>query len=146
MKSGRQPHKAVIIGSGFGGLGSAVRLATRGYDVTLIEARDQLGGRAYVYRQDGFTFDAGPTVITAPFLIDELFTGAGRQTADYLRIVPVDPFYKIEFHDGTSFSYNADEAATVEKIRKFAPDDVEGYQRMIRSAKAIFEKGFVELS
>ncbi|MBM3761227.1 MAG: phytoene desaturase [Acidobacteria bacterium] len=138
--------KAVVIGSGFGGLGSAIRLATRGYDVTLLESRDQLGGRAYVYRQDGFTFDAGPTVITAPFLIDELFEGAGRKTSDYVKIVPVDPFYKIEFHDGTSFSYNADEQATIEKIRKFAPDDVDGYQRMIRAAKAIFAKGFVELS
>ena len=114
--------------------------------MTLLEARDQLGGRAYVYRQDGFTFDAGPTVITAPFLIDELFEGAGKRTSDYVQIVPVDPFYKIEFHDGTSFDYNADEAATIEKIRRFAPGDVDGYQRMIRDAKAIFEKGFVELS
>lgn len=138
--------KAVVIGSGFGGLGSAIRLATRGYDVTIVESRDMLGGRAYVYRQDGFTFDAGPTVITAPFLIDELFEGAGRRTSDYVKIVPVDPFYKIEFHDGTSFDYNADEAATIEKIRKFAPDDVEGYQKMIRAAEAIFRKGFVELS
>ncbi len=99
-----------------------------------------------MYRQDGFTFDAGPTVITAPFLIDELFEGAGKRTSDYVKIVPVDPFYKIEFHDGTSFDYNADEAATVEKIRKFAPQDVEGYQKMIRAAKDIFQKGFVELS
>ncbi len=127
-------------------MGSAIRLATRGYDVTIVEARDQLGGRAYVYRQDGFTFDAGPTVITAPFLIDELFEGAGKRREDYVKIVPVDPFYKIEFHDGTSFEYNADEAATVEKIRMLAPDDVEGYQRMIQAAKAIFAKGFVELS
>jgi phytoene desaturase len=139
-------RKVIVIGSGFGGIGSAVRLATRGYDVTLLEARDQLGGRAYVYRQDGFTFDAGPTVITAPFLIDELFQGAGRRTEDYVRIVPVDPFYKIEFHDGTSFDYNADERATEEKIRKMAPGDVEGYREMIQAAKAIFQKGFVELS
>jgi phytoene desaturase len=139
-------RKVVVIGSGFGGLGSAVRLATRGYDVTLLEARDQLGGRAYVYRQDGFTFDAGPTVITAPFLIDELFEGAGRKTSDYVKIVPVDPFYKIEFHDGTSFDYNADEQATEEKIRQLAPGDVAGYREMIRAAKAIFQKGFVELS
>jgi len=138
--------KVIVIGSGFGGLGSAIRLATRGCDVTILEARDQPGGRAYTYRQDGFTFDAGPTVITAPFLIDELFEGAGRRTSDYVNIVPIDPFYKIEFHDGTSFDYNADEQATVEKIRAMAPDDVEGYQRMIRAAKAIFAKGFVELS
>jgi len=141
-----QTYKAIVIGSGFGGLGSAIRLATRGYDVTLLEARDQLGGRAYVYRQDGYTFDAGPTVITAPFLIDELFEGAGKKASDYVKIVPVDPFYKIEFHDGSSFDYNADEAATIEKIRQMAPDDVEGYQKMIRAAKAIFAKGFVELS
>ncbi len=139
-------NKVVVIGSGFGGLGSAVRLATRGYDVTMLEARDMLGGRAYVYRQDGFTFDAGPTVITAPFLLDELFSGAGRNIKDYVNIVPVDPFYRIEFHDGTRFEYNADEAVTVERIRQFAPADVEGYKRMIVAAKAIFAKGFTELS
>ena len=123
-----------------------MRLATRGYDVELIEARDQLGGRAYVYRQDGFTFDGGPTVITAPFLIDELFAGAGKQTQDYVKIVPVDPFYRIEFHDGTSFEYNADEEATVRRIQALAPGDVDGYRQMIRKAKDIFQKGFVELS
>lgn len=136
----------VVIGSGFGGLGSAIRLQARGYDVTMLEARDMLGGRAYVYRQDGFTFDAGPTVITAPFLIDELFALAGKKREDYVEIVPVDPFYKIEFHDGTSFSYNADEQATLEKIRALAPGDADGYQRMLRSAERIFQKGFVELS
>jgi len=139
-------RKIAVIGSGFGGLGAAVRLATRGYDVELIEARDQLGGRAYTYRQDGFTFDGGPTVITAPFLIDELFAGAGRQTADYVRIVPVDPFYRIEFADGSSFEYNADEEATVRKIAAMAPADVDGYRQMIRKAKDIFAKGFLELS
>lgn len=138
--------KVIVIGSGFGGLGVAVRLQTRGYEVELFEARDMLGGRAYVYKQDGFTFDAGPTVITAPFLIEELFTDAGRKVEDYVKLVPVDPFYRIEFHDGRNFEYNADEVATVEKIRKFAPGDVEGYQEMIRMAKRIFDKGFTELS
>ncbi len=138
--------RVVVIGSGFGGLGSAVRLATKGYRVTLLESRDQLGGRAYVYRQDGFTFDAGPTVITAPFLIDELFEGAGRKTSDYVKIVPVDPFYRIEFHDGSRFEYNADEEATVAKIREMAPGDEVGYRAMIRAAKDIFAKGFLELS
>lgn len=135
-----------VIGSGFGGLATAVRLQTRGYDVHLFESRDLLGGRAYVYKQDGFTFDAGPTVITAPFLIDELFEGAGRKTSDYVKIVPVDPFYRIEFHDGRSFEYNADEEATVRKIAEFAPGDVDGYRRMIRAAKDVFQKGFIELS
>ena len=138
--------KIVVIGSGFGGLGAAVRLQTRGYDVELIEARDQLGGRAYVYRQDGFTFDAGPTVITAPFLIEELFTGAGRRVEDYVKLVPVDPFYRIQFHDGRYFDYAGDEAETARRIAEFSPGDVPGYHRMIAAAKDIFQKGFVELS
>ena len=139
-------RKIIVIGSGFGGLGTAVRLQTKGYQVELVEARDKLGGRAYVYEQDGFKFDAGPTVITAPFMIDELFTGAGRRTADYVKIVPVDPFYRIEFHDGRSFEYGGDEAATERRVAAFAPADVEGYRAMIRATKAIFAKGFLELS
>ncbi|MBY0505021.1 MAG: phytoene desaturase [Bryobacteraceae bacterium] len=139
-------RKIIVIGSGFGGLGSAVRLQTKGYQVELVEARDKLGGRAYVYEQDGFKFDAGPTVITAPFMIDDLFTGAGRKTADYVRIVPVDPFYRIEFHDGRSFSYGGDERETERRVAEFSPQDVEGYRAMIRATKAIFAKGFTELS
>jgi phytoene desaturase len=138
--------KIVVIGSGFGGLGSAIRLQARGYDVTLLEARDKLGGRAYVYEQDGYKFDAGPTVITAPFLIDELFEAAGSRTQDHVRIVPVDPFYRIDFHDGRSFEYNADERETERRISEFCPDDVPGYRRMIAEAKSIFDKGFTELS
>jgi phytoene desaturase len=146
--SARQPAKRriVVIGSGFGGLASAIRLQSKGYQVDLVEARDMLGGRAYVYRQDGFTFDAGPTVITAPFMIDDIFAQAGRRTADYVNIVPVDPFYRIEFHDGRHFEYNNDETETLRRIAEFSPGDVEGYQEMIRRAKAIFEKGFLELS
>jgi phytoene desaturase len=139
-------RKIIVIGSGFGGIGAAVRLQTKGYQVELVEARDKLGGRAYVYEQDGFKFDAGPTVITAPFMIDELFTGAGRRTEDYVRIVPVDPFYRIEFHDGRSFEYGGDEAETERRVAAFSPGDVEGYRAMIRATKAIFAKGFLELS
>lgn len=142
----RPRRRIVVIGSGFGGLASAIRLQARGYQVDLLEARDQLGGRAYVYRQDGFTFDGGPTVITAPFLIDEIFAAAGRRTGDYCHIVPVDPFYRIEFHDGRSFEYNGDEAETERRVASFSPGDLEGYRRMIRRAKAIFQKGFVELA
>jgi phytoene desaturase len=131
-------RKVIVIGSGFGGLGTAVRLASRGYDVEILEARDKLGGRAYVYRQDGFTFDAGPTVITAPFLLDELFAASGRSRQDYVKIVPVDPFYRIEFHDGRHFEYNGDETETERHVA--------GYRAMIRAAKDIFQKGFVELS
>ena len=138
--------KVVVIGSGFGGLASAIRLRTNGYDVELIEARDKPGGRAYVYEQDGFTFDAGPTVITAPFLLDEIFEAAGRRTADYVKIVPVDPFYRIEFHDGRSFEYNGDEEETERRVAAFAPGDLDGYRQMIGAARAIFQKGFVELA
>jgi phytoene desaturase len=138
--------KIIVIGSGFGGLATAVRLQTRGYQVELIEARDRLGGRAYVYQQDGYTFDAGPTVITAPFLIDELFEGAGRKTADYVKIVPVDPFYRIVFHNGRTFEYNGDENLTAKRVAEFSPGDVEGYHAMIRAARDIFQKGFVELA
>ena len=138
--------KIVVIGSGFGGLAAAIRLQARGYRVELLEARDKLGGRAYVYQQNGFTFDAGPTVITAPFLIDEIFVSAGKVTRDYVDIVPVDPFYRIQFHDGRWFEYNGDEAETERRIAAFAPQDLDGYRRMIHHAKAIFDKGFLELA
>lgn len=143
---GRRSKQIAVIGSGFGGLATAVRLQARGYQVTLLEARDQLGGRAYVYRQDGFTFDGGPTVITAPFLIEEIFLAAGRRMEDYVKLVPVDPFYRIEFHDGRHFEYNGNEQETERRIRQFAPDDLEGYRAMIRKARDIFQKGFVELA
>ena len=142
----RSGKKIVVIGSGFGGLAAAIRLQAKGYSVELLEARDKLGGRAYVYQQDGFTFDAGPTVITAPFLIDEIFAAGGKATRDYVQIVPIDPFYRIEFHDGRWFEYNGDEAETERRVAEFAPQDLNGYREMIRQAKAIFDKGFVELS
>lgn len=135
-----------VIGSGFGGLASAIRLQTRGYDVHLFEARDKLGGRAYLYEQDGFRFDGGPTVITAPFLLDELFELSGRRASDYMQLVPVEPFYRIEFHDGRFFEYGSDETKTEALILQFAPSDLEGYRRMVRHAKAIFQKGFEQLS
>ena len=139
-------RRVVVIGSGFGGLGVAVRLQARGLDVDLVEARDKLGGRAYMYVQDGFKFDGGPTVITAPFMIDDLFRAANRRTNDYLKLVPIDPFYRIEFSDGRSFEYNQDEAETERRVEAFAPGDLDGYRRMIQHARAIFQKGFVELA
>ncbi len=137
---------AVVIGSGFGGIGAAIRLQARGYQVTLLEMRDQPGGRAYVYRQDGFTFDAGPTILTAPFLIDELFALGGRQTADYVKIVPCHPFYRIVFHDGRSFDYTGDEAEILSEIRRFNPADAEGYLEFAKHSRAIFERAFVDLA
>jgi phytoene desaturase len=115
-------------------------------EVHLFEARDQLGGCAYLYQQDGFKFDGGPTVITAPFLLEELFEGADRRSSDYMRLMPVDPFYRIEFHDGRWFEYGRDELATEECVCRFSPDDLPGYRRMVQHAKAVFQKGFVELA
>src|SRR4051794_34190466 len=109
--------RIIVIGSGFGGLATAIRLQTRGHEVTILEKRDKPGGRAYVYEQDGFKFDGGPTVITAPFMIDELFTAAGRRTEDYVTLVPVDPFYRIFFPDGTHFDYSGTTERMVEQIR-----------------------------
>lgn len=131
-----------VIGSGFGGLAAAVRLQRQGHEVTLVEKRDKLGGRAYVYEQDGFTFDGGPTVITAPWLIDELFTEAGRDARDYVRLVPVDPFYKIFFEDGATFHYNDDLDNMKREVAKFNPADVEGYLRFLARTEEIFRTGF----
>ena len=144
MTSSSSP--AVVIGSGFGGIAAAIRLQARGYQVSLLEMRDQPGGRAYVYKQDGFTFDAGPTILTAPFLIDELFALGGKRTEDYVKIVPCHPFYRIVFHDGRVFDYTGDEAEIIEQIRKFNPDDVEGYKRFVGRSRDIFDKAFTELA
>lgn len=133
--------RIVVIGSGFGGLAAAIRLRAQGHDVTVVEQRDQAGGRAYVYTQDGFTFDGGPTIITAPWLIDELFALAGKTTADYVRIVPIDPFYRIRFEDGSVFTYNGDRAALLEQIRAFSPADEKGYLEFVKQSEAVFETG-----
>lgn len=139
----------MVIGSGFGGLASAVRLAAKGHDVTLIDKRDKPGGRAYVYERNGFRFDGGPTVITAPWMIRELFELAGRKPEDYVTMVPVDPFYRIFFHDGAHFDYTGEHDAMIAAIRRFSqyPEhDVAGYERFIRMAEKIFDKGFAELA
>jgi len=120
-------------------------LAARGYDVEIFEKRDKPGGRAYVYEINGFKFDAGPTVITAPFLFEELFTLAGKELADYVKLVPLDPFYRIFNHEKKSFDYNADTNFTLSQIDKWNPDDKKGYTEFIKTTKAIFQKGFVEL-
>jgi len=137
---------AVVIGSGFGGIASAIRLQARGYQTTLIEMRDKPGGRAYVYEQDGFKFDAGPTIITAPFLIDELFELGGRKTSDYLEIVPCHPYYRILFHDGKQFDYTGDESQIIPEIEKFEPSDVPGYRRFVKRSRAIFDRAFTDLA
>ena len=137
----RRRH-AVVIGSGFGGLAAAVRLGARGYRVTVIEKLDAPGGRAYVYRQDGFTFDAGPTIVTAPFLLDELWRLCGRRLADDVTLQPVSPFYRIRFDDGEVFDYSGDPEAMRTEVARLNPADVEGYEEFLRVSEAIFKIGF----
>ena len=141
---GPKPH-AVVIGSGFGGLAAAVRLGARGYRVTVLEKLDAPGGRAYVYRQDGFTFDAGPTVITAPFLFEELWALCGRRMADDIDLRPVAPYYRIRFDDGECFDYSGDAVAMRAEVARFAPDDVAGYERFLKASEAIYKVGFEQL-
>lgn len=145
MTTGRPP-RVVVIGSGFGGLAAAIRLRVRGYDVKVVEALDQAGGRARVFRKDGYTFDAGPTVITAPYLLEELFALAGRRMADYVTLRPVDPFYRILFSDGGHFDYVGDEARLIEQIAAISPRDVDGYRRLAAHAERIFDVGYTQLA
>ena len=133
--------KIVVIGSGFGGLSAAIRLQAQGHTVTIVEQRDKPGGRAYVYEQDGFTFDGGPTILTAPWLIHDIFAAAGKRTEDYVTLVPVDPFYNIRFEDGSVFRYTGDREQNLEQIRAFNPADVEGYLRFVAKAEQIMQSG-----
>jgi phytoene desaturase len=138
------PH-AVVIGAGFGGIAAALRLRARGYRVTLIDKQDQLGGRATVYRRNGFVFDAGPTVITAPFLFDELFALFGKRREDYVTFVPLYPWYRIIFADGSHFDYGGTLEQTLEQIRKFHAPDADGYLKFLAHSKRIFGVGFEQL-
>ena len=136
---------AIVIGSGFGGLAAAIRLGARGYQVTVCEKLDAPGGRAYVYEQDGFTFDAGPTIVTAPFLLEELWELCGKQMSDDIDLREITPFYRIRFDDGTHFDYSGDDAAMRAEIAKFSPDDVAGYQRFLRASADLYAVGFDQL-
>ena len=140
----RRPH-AVVIGSGFGGLAAAVRLGARGYRVSVLEKLDKPGGRAYVFEQDGFVFDAGPTIVTAPFLFEELWELAGRKLSDDVELRPVDPFYRMRFPDGTTFDYNGDPEQMRARIAELSPEDVDGYERFLETSREIFEIGFQQL-
>lgn len=133
--------RIVVIGSGFGGMAVAARLAARGHAVTLFEKRDKLGGRAYVYEVNGFKFDGGPTVITAPWLFDEIWTLAGRRREDDVQFVPCDPFYRIFDHQGRQFNYNGDHQFILSQIEQWSTADKAGYERFMRSTKEIFDTG-----
>ncbi len=165
--------RAIIIGSGFGGISLGIRLQSLGFETTILEKLDGPGGRAYVRREAGFTFDMGPTVLTVPHFIEELFSlerdranlgapdfpasilgeekriksgiSGGPNTSRYAKIVPILPFYRIYFDDGTYFDYDGDPTSTREQIKRLAPEDLEGYEKFHASARAIFERGFLEL-
>jgi phytoene desaturase len=167
------PLTAVIIGSGFGGLSLGIRLQSLGFQTTLVEKLDQPGGRAYVRRDQGYTFDMGPTVITVPHFIEELFAleknrpdldlpdfpdailgddkriqsgvSGGPKTTEYCTIVPILPFYRIYFDDGSYFDYDGDPQSTRRQIEAIEPGDLAGYERFHTDARAIFERGFLEL-
>ncbi|WP_318374201.1 phytoene desaturase [Enterobacter sp.] len=138
-------NKTVVIGAGFGGLALAIRLQAAGIPTLLLEQRDKPGGRAYVYQDQGFTFDAGPTVITDPTAIEELFTLAGKRMADYVDLLPVTPFYRLCWESGQVFDYDNDQARLEEQIRRFNPRDVEGYRRFLAYSQAVFKEGYLKL-
>ena len=133
--------RIVVIGSGFGGLAAAIRLVQQGHEVVIVEKRDKPGGRAYVYEQDGYTFDGGPTIITAPWLIRELFERSGKRAEDYVSLVPIDPFYNIRFEDGSVFRYTGRREEVIDEVKRFAPADVAGYLRFAEATEAIFAAG-----
>ena len=169
----KQRKTAIVIGSGIGGIACAMRLQSLGFDTRIVEKLDAPGGRAYVRRADGFTFDMGPTVLTVPHFIEELFSleqdhamlgepdfppgvldeskrilsgiSGGPNTSRYLEIIPILPFYRIYFDDGTFFDYDADPVRVREQIARLAPEDLEGYERFHEAARAIFNRGFLEL-
>ena len=168
-----QRQKAIVIGSGFGGIACALRLQSLGFETQIVEKLDSAGGRAYVRRAQGFVFDMGPTVLTVPHFIEELFSldrdcamlgepdfpahilgdnqrilsgiSGGPNTSKYVEIVPILPFYRIYFDDGTYFDYDSDPIKVREQIARLAPEDLDGYERFHEAARAIFERGFLQL-
>jgi len=140
-----RPH-AVIIGSGFGGLAAAVRLGAKGYRVTVLEKLDGPGGRAYVYRQDGFVFDSGPTIVTAPWLLDELWDLCGKSRAEDIELKSLSPFYDVRFDDGSVFTASGDAEAMRAQIATLSPQDLARFDRFMGHSKAIFDYGFTELA
>ena len=136
---------AIVIGSGFGGLALAIRLQSAGIATTVVEARDRPGGRAYVWNQDGYTFDAGPTVITDPACLEELWALSGSRMSDDVTLLAVDPFYRLMWNDGTVFNYSNDEAQLNAEIARLDPADIAGYARFLQYAKGVYEEGYVKL-
>jgi phytoene desaturase len=137
--------KVCVIGAGFGGMALAIRLQSAGIQTTVVEARDKPGGRAYYWEKDGFTFDAGPTVITDPPCLEELWALSGHRIEEDVELLPVAPFYRLNWVDGTNFDYSNDEAGLNAEIAKLNPRDVAGYAEFLKFSAGVFEEGYVKL-
>ena len=137
---------SIVIGSGFGGIASALRLKAKGHQVSLIEKHPDLGGRARVFKKDGFTFDGGPTVITAPHLINELFELFQKDPKDYIELSPLKIWYQFIFEDKSKFNYSGNEIEMKKQIEKLNKEDVKGYEELVTFTKKIFDKGFTQLA
>ncbi len=137
--------EAVVIGSGFGGLSMAIRLQAMGFQTTIVEKRDKAGGRAYVIEEEGFRFDCGPTIITAPYLIDELFELFGKDAKDYIELVSLDPYYRIYFDDKSHYDYSGNLEHQLAQIERIEPKDVAGYKRFVADTNKILQRGYIEL-
>ena len=137
---------SIVIGSGFGGIAAALRLRAKGHDVTLIEKHQDLGGRARVFKRNGFTFDGGPTVITAPYLINELFELFKKNPKNYIELSPLKIWYQFIFEDRSKFNYSGNENEMKAQIGELSQEDVQGYEKLVNFTKKIFDKGFTELA
>src|ERR1051325_7554219 len=138
--------RVAIIGSGFGGLAAAIRLQAAGFSTVVFEKRDLAGGRAYVYRDNGFTFDAGPTVITAPDCLLDLFSLAGESLDDHIDLLSVKPFYRLFWEDGYRFDYSDDLSAIEKQIRQKSSRDINGYQKFLAYSEEVFREGYEKLA
>ena len=138
--------KAIVIGAGFGGMAAAIRLTKKGYKVEIVDRCNSLGGRAQVFNVNGFRHDAGPTLITAPFLFDELFSLFGKERKKFLNFIPLDPWYRFYFYDNTTFDYCRQVSDTKKEIAKFSKKDSESYEKLLKVSKEIFDVGFTLLS
>lgn len=139
-------RKAIVIGSGFGGLATAIRLQAAGIQTTILEKRDAPGGRAYVFHDKGFTFDAGPTVITAPECLEELFQLSGRKMSDYVEMIPILPFYRLLWDDGYVFDYSNEDEKLFSQIRAKSPGDEQGYRDFLEYSREVFHEGYTKLA
>ena len=138
--------KIVVIGSGLGGLAASLRLKAKGYAVTLVEKHPDLGGRARVFQKGNFIYDGGPTVITAPYLFEELFNLFNKNISDYVEIVPLNLWYRFVFSDGQTFDYSGNNSSMEKEIKKFSNNDFKGYNDLVKFTEKIFDKGFTDLS